>query len=389
MLIAGAIDFVVFVERAQRLPARRPAAAASSSQRPRGQRRRRPGAVQRGLRPGAGRPAPCRTRRSPASTTWPRIGYRPGRLRAVGRDDGLRPDLLLALLARRASLGGGVAAARRVADRGWPPSPARDGRAAGARRASSRGSARRRLARRSAPALVVLLRHPAGPSPRSAPALLGLRLATSSFGGAARGARGDAPRLEALAAWTESLRDTIAGAVGLEQAIPALAAPRRPRSGRTLDAAGRPAAHPRCRCRTRCSSSPTTSTTRRADLIVAALILNARLRGPGLRDVLSALAESAREELDMRRGSRPAAPRPGAACRSSSASRSVRPRAAPSSTATTSSRTTPFGGQVVLAVVCAVSPPGSLWLRRLAGTTARAVPRQPARAAGHRTGVPS
>jgi Flp pilus assembly protein TadB len=37
-----------------------------------------------------------------------------------------------------------------------------------------------------------------------------------------------------------------------------------------------------------------------ADIIVAALILNARLRGPGLRDVLGALAQSAREEVDMR-----------------------------------------------------------------------------------------
>ena len=53
--------------------------------------------------------------------------------------------------------------------------------------------------------------------------------------------------------------------------------------------------------RRRSSSSPTTSTTPRADLIVAALMLNSRLRGPGLRDVLSALADSAREELDMRR----------------------------------------------------------------------------------------
>ena len=39
-------------------------------------------------------------------------------------------------------------------------------------------------------------------------------------GGAAEERQGMA-RLEALAAWTESLRDTIAGAVGLEQAIPA------------------------------------------------------------------------------------------------------------------------------------------------------------------------
>ena len=33
----------------------------------------------------------------------------------------------------------------------------------------------------------------------------------------------DAAKVEALAAWSESLRDTIAGAVGLEQAIPASA----------------------------------------------------------------------------------------------------------------------------------------------------------------------
>src|SRR5918995_623603 len=40
------------------------------------------------------------------------------------------------------------------------------------------------------------------------------------FGGARHG-RAEVLRLEALASWTESLRDTIAGAVGLEQAIPA------------------------------------------------------------------------------------------------------------------------------------------------------------------------
>src|SRR5215471_16436259 len=38
-----------------------------------------------------------------------------------------------------------------------------------------------------------------------------------------------------------------------------------------------------------------------ADLIIAALIINARLRGPGLRDLLGSLAASVREELDMRR----------------------------------------------------------------------------------------
>jgi Flp pilus assembly protein TadB len=38
-----------------------------------------------------------------------------------------------------------------------------------------------------------------------------------------------------------------------------------------------------------------------ADMIIAALIINSRLRGPGLRDLLGALADSVREELDMRR----------------------------------------------------------------------------------------
>jgi Flp pilus assembly protein TadB len=117
------------------------------------------------------------------------------------------------------------------------------------------------------------------------------------FGGG--GARGDMVRLEALATWTESLRDTIAGAVGLEQAIPAtyLAAPPaiRPALAQLID-----------RLRTR---EPLADALVRfandladpsADLIVAALILNAKLRGPGLRDVLGALSGSAREELDMR-----------------------------------------------------------------------------------------
>ena len=51
--------------------------------------------------------------------------------------------------------------------------------------------------------------------------------APSLFGGA-RSERVAIARLEGLAAWTESLRDTIAGAVGLEQAIPATADGRGP-----------------------------------------------------------------------------------------------------------------------------------------------------------------
>jgi Flp pilus assembly protein TadB len=107
-------------------------------------------------------------------------------------------------------------------------------------------------------------------------------------------------RLEGLAAWTESLRDTIAGAIGLEQAIPATAvnaaAPIRPSLNLMVD---------RLRIREPLPAALTAFAEdlddSSADVICAALLLNARLRGPGLRDVLTALAQSTREELDMRR----------------------------------------------------------------------------------------
>jgi Flp pilus assembly protein TadB len=106
-------------------------------------------------------------------------------------------------------------------------------------------------------------------------------------------------RVEALAMWTESLRDTIAGAVGLEQAIPA--------SSRGADPVLRPhldALLDRLRGRMPLAEAlqyladdlddPS------SDLVIAALILNSKLRGPGLREVLTALGKSAREEVDMR-----------------------------------------------------------------------------------------
>lgn len=118
------------------------------------------------------------------------------------------------------------------------------------------------------------------------------------FGGA-KEERTSIARLEGLASWTESLRDTIAGAVGLEQAIPA-----------TVYAAA-PSIQPQLRMladRLRIRMPMPEALERfaddlddaSADLVVSALILNARLRGPGLRQVLSSLADSARAELDMR-----------------------------------------------------------------------------------------
>ncbi|WP_427893704.1 type II secretion system F family protein [Kribbella sp. GL6] len=189
-------------------------------------------------------------------------------------------------------------------------------------------------------------------------------MADRFFGGSGEERRA-IERLEALATWTEALRDTIAGAVGLEQAIPATA----------VNAA--PAIKPglnllvdRLRIR-----EPLPSALMRfaddlddpsADLIVAALVLNARLRGPGLREVLSALADSAREELDVRRK---------VAAERRSTRRSVQVVVAITLimaaglvlfNPTYMAPYTSFIGQVVLAVVIGLYALGLLWLRRLA-----------------------
>jgi Flp pilus assembly protein TadB len=123
--------------------------------------------------------------------------------------------------------------------------------------------------------------------------------APSLFGGA-RSERVAIARLEGLAAWTESLRDTIAGAVGLEQAIPATAAAAAPSIRNELTTLS-----DRLRVRTPLPTAlqqfADDLDDSSADLIVAALMLNSQLRGPGLRDVLTSLASSARDELEMRR----------------------------------------------------------------------------------------
>ncbi len=126
-----------------------------------------------------------------------------------------------------------------------------------------------------------------------------LVLAWRTLGGAA-GERRAMMRLEALATWTESLRDTIAGAVGLEQAIPSslrVAAPSLQEPlARLVDRLHTRVPMPAA-LRTLADDLDDPS----ADLIIGALIINARLRGPGLRDLLGALSTAVREELDMRR----------------------------------------------------------------------------------------
>lgn len=183
------------------------------------------------------------------------------------------------------------------------------------------------------------------------------------FGGGAAEKRA-ITRLEGLAAWTESLRDTIAGAVGLEQAIPATAYAASPAIAPQLGVLA-----DRLRVRTPLPSALQSFADdlddASADLIVAALILNARLRGPGLRDVLTSLADSAREELEMRR--RVNASR-------ASTRRSVQLVVGISVTfvfglalfnrAYVEPYSSPLG-QLVLALILALFAAGFLWMRRL------------------------
>jgi Flp pilus assembly protein TadB len=119
------------------------------------------------------------------------------------------------------------------------------------------------------------------------------------FGGGRAGRR-QLEKIEALAAWTESLRDTATAAAGLEQAIPAtVGAAHALLRGPVLDLAARldgrvplPAALARFADDV---DDPA------ADMVVAALSLNARQRAGGLERILTSLAASSRAELEMRR----------------------------------------------------------------------------------------
>jgi tight adherence protein B len=106
-------------------------------------------------------------------------------------------------------------------------------------------------------------------------------------------------QLEALAIWTESMRDITRASTGLEEAIPitAQSAPDalRPALRRLSD---RLAA--RIPLDTALRDFATDADDPGVDYVVAALILNVRTRGPELAAVLSRLADSTRAELAMR-----------------------------------------------------------------------------------------
>jgi Flp pilus assembly protein TadB len=119
------------------------------------------------------------------------------------------------------------------------------------------------------------------------------------FGGTRR-ARVAVDRLDALASWTESLRDMVASGVALPEALPASVAAAAPvirpaLAGFVDRLAGR---------------EPVESALRAladewddggADLVIAALVLNARAQGRALEGVLSALSISIRAEVRVRR----------------------------------------------------------------------------------------
>ena len=119
------------------------------------------------------------------------------------------------------------------------------------------------------------------------------------FGGNAVGRR-QLESVEAIAAWTESLRDTSAAAAGLEQALPAtveaahpvLRAPLRDLAARL---SGRVPLGEALAAFADDVADPA------ADLVVAALTLNARQRAGGLGRILTSLAVASRAELEMRR----------------------------------------------------------------------------------------
>jgi Flp pilus assembly protein TadB len=136
--------------------------------------------------------------------------------------------------------------------------------------------------------------------PVAAAAVLALVVAWPALFGA-RGAGLDrVAQLEALAMWVESLKDLVSGASGLREAIPV--------SVQTAPPLLQP---PLTRLRGLLAARESLTTALpalaedladpSADLVIATLILNARSRGPGLASALQRLAESIREELELRR----------------------------------------------------------------------------------------
>lgn len=254
-----------------------------------------------------------------------------------------------------------------AAFRGWKPErKAKPARSAGRGNLLFGTHARRRLAIAIGAGLLVavMTRWPV-----AAVAVGALIWLWPTMFGAGKSGEAKVDRLDALATWTESLRDSIAGSIGLEQAIK-----------HSIHAAP-PVLHPqllrldgRLRARIPLAHALTSFAAEfddsSADLVVGALVLNSQLRGPGLVQTLTALATSAREELEMRRRVEE-----GRKSLRRTALIIVIVTAVFAGGLTLLSRdyvapySTPFG-QVMLAVVLGVFATGLMWIRKAANITA-------------------
>ena len=136
--------------------------------------------------------------------------------------------------------------------------------------------------------------------PVAAVAAGGLIVAWPRLVGGVQAEQRQIARLDALVAWTESLRDTIAGHHSLENALPSSAVHASPLiRPALLRLVGQIRARvPVDRALLMLADELDDPS---ADLVIAELVLSAKRRGDGLRERLSSLATTAREELEMRR----------------------------------------------------------------------------------------
>lgn len=183
-----------------------------------------------------------------------------------------------------------------AAMRGWQPALRLPFKSARQSILLDRAARRRAIAAAGAGVVVLVLTR----WPVAAGAIAALIYLWPTMFGGGKVADSQVDRVDALATWTESLRDSIAGSVGLEDAIrhsltvaPPVLVPALERlDGRLRVQIPLPQALALFAEEFADSS---------ADLVIAALILNSQLRGPGLLATLTALADAGREEIDMRR----------------------------------------------------------------------------------------
>lgn len=199
--------------------------------------------------------------------------------------------LMLAFMGAIGTAMVGVIALSRVV-RGRPPFPAMS---VEAMRIDPRRLRRYGVAVAAGLLILVVTRWPLAGVAATTLVLLGPRV----LGGGAEGRR-QLATIEALASWTESLRDTAGAAAGLEQAIPATVSAAHPLLRPPLgDLAARLDGRvPLPEALARFAADVDDPA---ADLVVAALTLNARQRAGGLDRILTSLAASSRAELEMRR----------------------------------------------------------------------------------------